>query len=223
METSEKKYIATDLEGTLTAAEGWKSIRHYFESHGHRAAFKQFFITQLPRIVLNRLGWLNTATLRNRWMADMAILFKGYTPDELARMGAWIMEQDVWPQRRESVLAEVMGHHAKGGTVILVSAMYEPLLQVVAQGLGHERIEVIGTPLEFREGRATGRCAGPVCAGEVKSRRVKDYLGAGELEAAYGDTGPDAHMLTLSRQPVAVCPDDELSRIARERGWRQLS
>jgi phosphoserine phosphatase len=220
MDSSEKKYVATDLEGTLTAAEGWKSIRHYFEVHGRRADFLRFFITQLPRLALNRLGWLDTPGMRQRWMEDQARLFKGYTPSELAEIGAWVVEHEFWPKRREAVVAEVMRHQASGGHVILVSALYQPLLDVFARRLAHERVEAIGTPLEFRNGRATGRCAGPICAGEVKAQRVKEHIRAGMLEAAYGDTGPDAPMLKLSRRPVAVYPDNALRRIAHEHGWR---
>lgn len=218
-----KKYIATDLEGTLTVAEGWKSIRRYFQAHGRGAAFQRFFLSQLPRILLNRLNWLDVSILRLRWMEDMATLFRDCTRDELAEIGTWMMEHDLWPQRREAVLAEVMRHHARGGHVILASAMYEPLLTPIAKWLSSERVEVVGTPLEFRDGRATGRCAGPICSGEVKAQQVKERINSGELESAYGDTGPDAPMLALSRRPVAVYPDDALSFIAHERGWRLVS
>lgn len=223
METPRKQYIATDLEGTLTTAEGWKSVQHYFLAHGKKADFQRFFLLQSPRVLMARLGLLKTSVMRLHWMNDMAVLFKGWTKSQLAGMGEWIFEHDLWPQRREAVLGEIMQHHADGGTVVLVSALYQPMLDVVAQRLGSERVEAIGTPLEFgREQAATGRCAGPVCMGEVKAQRIRERLQTEPLEAAYGDTGPDAPMLALSRQPVAVYPDLDLSNIALARGWRVI-
>ena len=38
--------------------------------------------------------------------------------------------------------------------------------------------------------------------------------------AAYGDTASDISMLGMSQQPVAVCPDDELRKVAVARGWK---
>ncbi len=213
-------FIATDLEGTLSAAEGWRSLRHYFDTHGRRSIFQRFFISQVPRIYLNRFGLLDIQTLRNRWMADMAAIFKGFTVEELAEVGDWVVENDIWPQRREAVLAEIMEHHAQGGTVLIVSGLYEPILISMAKRLGSERIEAFGTPLEFKDGQATGRCAGEVCGGEVKARRVEARIGSGFLLAAYGDTAGDVPMLSISQKPTAVYPDDDLAKVAKAKGWR---
>lgn len=217
---TKNSFIATDLEGTLTAAEGWKSIRRYFETHGRGRRFRQFFFSQLPRILLHRLGWLDTLTLRNQWMVDMAAVFKSCTQEELAGIGNWIIENEFWPQRRESVVAEIQQHLANGGYALIVSGLYEPILNSMAKRLGDERVEVLGTQLEFQNGKATGRCASEVCYGDIKAWRVKDRVGKGILVAAYGDTVGDVPMLAASQGPVAVCPDGDLRRVAIERGWQ---
>jgi HAD superfamily phosphoserine phosphatase-like hydrolase len=213
-------FIATDLEGTLTAAEGWKSVRKHFESIGRGGVFRRFFISQLPRVYAHRFGWLDTASVRNLWMRDMASIYRGWTESELAAAGDWLVETDLWPQRRAHVLDEIMRRHAAGSTVLIVSGLYEPILRSIAGRLAGERVEVLGTRLEMKAGRATGRIAGEVCGGENKIQRVKARIGAGRLAAAYGDTAGDVPMLAGSEAPVAVCPDDELARLARERGWR---
>jgi len=39
---------------------------------------------------------------------------------------------------------------------------------------------------------------------------------------AYSDSASDLPMLELVRNPIAVNPDAELARLARERGWRVM-
>jgi phosphoserine phosphatase len=119
------------------------------------------------------------------------------------------------------VLAELMTHHAAGGYVLIVSGLYEPILLSLAKRLGLERVECFGTILEFRHGRATGRC-GEVCAGEVKAQRVTERIGTGDLVAAYGDTTNDLPMLSISQSPVAVFPDNDLAKVAKAKGWRVI-
>jgi len=83
----------------------------------------------------------------------------------------------------------------------------------------------VATPLEVRDGRATGRLAGPLNVEQAKVERVQVWLkangadGAG-IERMYGDTLGDLAMLEKCRTPVCVCPNPSLREIARQRGWR---
>lgn len=215
-------FIATDLEGTLSAAEGWRSIRHYFDTHNGRSSFQRFFIRQIPRVYLNRFGLIDVQTLRNKWMEDMAVIFKGFTPEQLAEVGDWVIDNHIWPERREAVLAEIMAQHATGVTVLLVSSLYQPMLDCMIKRLGTERIEAFGTPLEMKDGVCTGRCDGPICGGEVKAQRVTERVGTGHLIAAYGDTAGDVPMLAISQKPTAVFPDLDLHKVVQQKGWRVI-
>jgi HAD superfamily phosphoserine phosphatase-like hydrolase len=215
-------FIATDLEGTLSAAEGWRSIRHYFDTHNQRNVFQRFFIRQIPRVYLNRFGLIDVQTLRNKWMEDMAVIFKGFTPEQLAEVGEWVIDNHIWPERREAVLAEILAQHAEGVTILLVSSLYQPMLDRMVKRLGTERIEAFGTPLEMKDGVCTGRCAGPICGGDVKAQRVTERVGTGYLIAAYGDTAGDLPMLAISQKPTAVFPDPDLQKVVQQKGWRVI-
>ena len=68
--------------------------------------------------------------------------------------------------------------------------------------------------------RGTVSVALPVNTGSEKVRRLLRLLAGRSLWAAYGDTLADVPMLELSPQPVAVCPDRHLRRVALRRGWR---
>jgi phosphoserine phosphatase len=94
---------------------------------------------------------------------------------------------------------------------------------MIAQQLGVPH--AIGTPLEMRDGRYTGRIVPPLCQGEGKPRRVKSCLENLGLEVewaasfAYADRDTDVPLFELVGHPVAVYPDEGLLAKARAQGW----
>lgn len=220
--------IASDLEGTLTTGETWRGVGRYASSHGRAWAYRRFLATHLPRVPLVKLGLLNRSRERYRWVEDMPATLKDYTPGQLTEMGEWVVDKEMWPQRRRAVIDELLGL-LRGGDfrLVLVSGTFQPILDAFARRLG-PGVSAIASPLETREGRATGRLGGPLNVEQAKVDRVLAWLaGSGAAEAAidrmYGDTLGDLPMLEMCRQPVCVCPNPALRRIAEERGWRIMA
>jgi HAD superfamily phosphoserine phosphatase-like hydrolase len=211
--------VVSDLEGTISAGETWRGVARYLNDRGRRRAWRLFLATHVPVMLLVRMRLLDRARFRDLWIRDQCRLLRGLSEDELAAMGEWVVEHELWPQRREAVVAELQAHVAAGRRLLIVSGTYQPVIRAVAARLGGE---AMGTELEMRGGRATGRAVGEVNTGRSKTRRLGAILGA-EPVAAYGDTEPDERMLLLAEEPVAVHPDHGLSRIARERGWRVIA
>ncbi|MFN8514926.1 MAG: HAD family hydrolase [Chloroflexia bacterium] len=149
--------VASDLEGTLTTGETWRGVGRYLrEERGPWAGmrYRAFFAMNTPGILLARRGLFDEQGMRIRWMRDLSRFFRGFDAAELGRMAEWVVERELWPKRREVVIAELAAHRAAGRRVLLVSGTYQPVLEVFARRIG---AEAIGTPLEVREGRATGR------------------------------------------------------------------
>ena len=141
----------------------------------------------------------------------------GLDTAEIDAIAAWIVEEELWPARREPVLAELAAAGAGGARVVLVSGTYDPVLRAFATRMG---AEAVGTPLRFEGGRFTGRLAGPVNTGRVKVERLARRIGSAPLGRAYGDSAADLALLEAAAMPTAVTPDRTLARIAGERGWR---
>lgn len=200
----------------------WKGVGRYLQTHGQSTAYRQFFITYLPNVWWSRLGLIDKATMRARWLDGLTLVLKGKTASEIEAMSEWVVEHELWPQRRPAVIEELVRHQQAGAQVVLASGAYLSVLEAFARRLG-VGIEVIGTPLEFIAERATGKFAGPHCVGAEKTARVRQRAGTAEIVAAYGDTISDAGMLGLSRQPVAVAPDKALAHLAQQSGWRVMS
>ncbi|MET1231957.1 MAG: HAD-IB family phosphatase, partial [Candidatus Limnocylindrales bacterium] len=155
---------------------------------------------------------------RERWMRDLTVLLRGMGRDEIEAMADWVFDNELWPERREDVMAELRAARADGARIVVASGTYTPIAERFASRLG---AEAIGTELAYdTEGRATGRFAGTIGTRDEKVARLTALLDGAQLEAAYGDTAADIPMLSLAETAIAVHPDTELERIARERGWR---
>jgi phosphoserine phosphatase len=81
----------------------------------------------------------------------------------------------------------------------------------------------IGARSEVRDGVYTGRPEGPFTYREGKAQAIREVAAREGFDLseswAYSDSESDLPMLRVVGHPVAVNPDAELARIAREEGW----
>lgn len=211
--------IATDFDGTLTIGEMGKATGKYLTANGAGAAYRRFLYTQLPVYGLAKIGIVNSRFFKKRWAVGMPTLFKNYTIEQIKAVFEWVVEHELWPQRRQDVVEELMQHEQDGHQVVIVSGGYQWMLDAFARRMD---VQALGTPLEIRNGRATGKLAAPLNVGEYKVQRLQEMLNGQKLGMAYGDTLDDLPMLHLSENPVAVYPNSRLARLAQEHGWRIL-
>jgi len=227
-------YVVVDIEGTFTAGSMWRAIGRYLAETGHGASYRRLVTRTLPGILAMRCGLIDRQAYKNRWLEMEAGLLAGATTADIDRLAAWVVEEELWPLRRPTVVAELATHHARGRILVLASGMYEAVLRALAARIDSGPVHIVGTRLAFEDGTFTGRFAGPVCVGEEKAARVRALLSGGDtptvvsgdhparLIAAYGDTASDVPLLELADEAIAVAPERELARIAARRGWRIL-
>ena len=85
----------------------------------------------------------------------------------------------------------------------------------------------IGTSYEVGEdGLFTGELGGAFMYGEGKVEAMRRFADEHDIDLdasfAYSDSVSDLPMLRAVGTPVVVNPDEELTRIAREEGWRVM-
>jgi phosphoserine phosphatase len=218
--------VAADLEGTCTTGETWRGLGRYLAAHGRRRAYRAFLAPRLAALPLVRLGLVEQQAFRDRWIRDLARLLADEDEAGLRRIAASVLDEELWPRRRSAVIAELAAAASDGADLVLASGTYQPVLDAFAARLaaevGADTVIALGTPLEMRDGRTTGRLASPVGTGERKARRVAGLAAGVPLAAAYGDSLADLPLLELARAAVAVDPDRGLRRAAVARGWRIL-
>ena len=215
----EKYYIASDVEGTLASAEMWRAVASYQKSHGYASNHQRLILSNLPGILAYRLGISDPQVFRVRWTEKQAHRLAGWSFDEIDQLCKWVIEDNFWPNLRSFLVEELRQQQAEGAEIILASGMYQPMLERFAARLDFP-VKIIGTRLEFKGDRFTGRFIGPVCNGEEKARRVVEITAGAPLLKAYGDSLSDVPLLQLSQQPVAVEPDQALAEHASLHGWQ---
>ena len=178
--------------------------------------YKQFYWQHIPKAVLTKVGVADKQAFAEEWMTGIIRLFHGMTAAEFADVCEWVVEHELWPKRREDIIAALKVHQAAGERTILVSGTYQPVLESFARRL---QADALGTPLEFVAERLTGCVLGSLNTESVKAERLHEHLGYERLYAAYGNTEADIPMLMLSDKPVAVYPDKTLRGTAKSLGW----
>jgi phosphoserine phosphatase len=85
--------------------------------------------------------------------------------------------------------------------------------------------DLIGTGVEIRGGRYTGRSVPPIIKGADKLTGIREHLEKTGLQVdwqssfAYGDSYSDREFMQLVGHPVAVFPEPKLRAFALARKW----
>lgn len=213
--------VASDLEGTVTSGVTVRALHQYLVEHGRAAEAKRFYRRRIPSYLLRRGLGLNLRQFKNDWMRDLLRMFGGMTLPAFKEVSNWVVDRVLWPGRRRLVVDELKGHLEAGRRVLIVTGMFEPLLEALLARL--PGMEAIGTPIVVESGIFTGELASDFNVGPRKQEQLQSFAPPeGKIYAAYGDTYSDIFMLGFSENPVAVSPDKRLRREAMSRGWRIL-
>jgi HAD superfamily hydrolase (TIGR01490 family) len=119
--------------------------------------------------------------------------------------------------------ATVERHRTAGAVMALVTSSTRYAACPLADEL---RIpHVLCTELEIDDaGRFTGRITKPMCFGDGKAQRARDWAQSIGLDIGqayfYTDSITDAPLLSIVANPVAVNPDPRLRRLAKSKTWR---
>lgn len=142
---------------------------------------------------------------------------------ELEEMGREIAEERILPRVYEGITKVIDQHRMAGDLTYLCTASPVELADLIATSL--DMTGALGTQAEVsRDGRYTGHL-GPhgILHGPAKAEAVKALAAERDIDLsesyAYSDSINDLPLLELVGHPIAVNPDSDLKRAARERGW----
>jgi HAD superfamily hydrolase (TIGR01490 family) len=194
-----------------------------------RAAFRAGLMTrrQLTADALANLRFRlrgstdgDTEALRDRISASL----EGIRVRELERLGVEVLS-GILPKLYPQMLTIAHEHQDAGRRVYIVTAASDELAQLLAHvlafdgGIGSQFSEVV-------DGVHTGRPTGLFIYRTGKAKAIEQLAAREGLDLAdsyaYSDSESDLPMLRAVGHPVAVNPDAELLRVAREEGWEVL-
>jgi HAD superfamily hydrolase (TIGR01490 family) len=208
-----------DIDGTMM-----QGASIYWFARG-LASRKYFTTGDLARFALQQLRFRLFATEHAGDMSqtkEAALAFvEGWRVEDMERLCEEIFDElmagRIWPGSH--ALAQL--HLDAGQRVWLVTAAPVELGRLIARRLG--LTGALGTVSEIRHGVYTGRLVGDLLHGPAKADAIRRLAAAEGLDltkcTAYSDSFNDVPMLSSVGRAVAVNPDTDLRRLARERGW----
>jgi len=209
-----------DLDRTLLRRASALALAGTFRDRGlisrrqlaHAAAWQLLFVLR---------GASHEAV--RRAAEDGLVLLRGFTPDKMRALVADAMEPVLKPLVYAEPLHLVEQHRERGEPVYIVSASLQEIVEGIAEELGFDG--ALGTVCEVRDGVYTGKALRPLHA-ENKAECVRELAASHGYDlaecTAYSDSHTDLPFLEAVGKPVAVNPDRQLRRIAKERGWPVL-
>jgi HAD superfamily hydrolase (TIGR01490 family) len=151
----------------------------------------------------------------------MAAITRGWNRDHVASIVRETLTDVIEPIIYAEALELFDDHHAAGREVVIVSSAPLEVVEPMAEFLGADA--AIGTRAAVdAEGDYTGDLEfyayGPNKAQAIRELAAREYINL-PMSYAYSDSITDLPMLEVVGHPVAVNPDKELGRVARERDW----
>jgi HAD superfamily hydrolase (TIGR01490 family) len=148
-------------------------------------------------------------------------LTKGWDREHIRRIVRETLAEVVDPIVYDEAVDLMREHQRAGRAVYIISASPEEIVAPLAEYLGADRVIATKGRVDA-QGRYTGEvdfyAYGPYKAEamqEVAAEHGVDLAGS----YAYSDSATDLPMLEAVGHPVAVNPDRELARVARQREW----
>ena len=147
-------------------------------------------------------------------------MLEGATVRDLQRLSPTVLA-GVLPRLYPRMLELAYAHQDAGRPVFICTAAAQEMAQLLALVLTFDG--AVGTVAEVVDGVYTGREGGPFNYREGKAQAIRELAAREDIDLAasyaYSDSESDLPMLRLVGHPVAVNPDAELARVAREEGW----
>ena len=164
--------VISDMMGTLTTGSPVLGLVDWVRHNQSRMQANLYMASMLPNYFLAKRGWIDWQKWGQDLMVDSLALIKDATPEKFAQVAEWTVEYNLWPKRREDVIARLRQHIESGAQVHIASSVFEPGVEAFAKRFG---AQAIGTPVEYVNGRV--RLAyGPGC------QRTQDRAGAAPPE-----------------------------------------
>jgi len=215
-----------DCDGTLYGAQYGRALMDYARAHGRGGAARAYYAANLLPWLLRKARLISEDTYHRPIISRLAWLIKGMNEEALKAVFDWVFHERILPTEQAEVVAQLRDHQASGHVIVLVSAMFVPSLDQMGKHYG--AAGVVGTQIEMRDGRCTGRTIPPVNTGADKDRHARTFFDTRGIDVdwgasyAYADSITDTGLLGMVGHPIAVHPDPRLHALAKQKTWEIL-
>jgi HAD superfamily hydrolase (TIGR01490 family) len=148
-----------------------------------------------------------------------------HNPEQLYQWRAQFIEQAIKPLMLSAAQQLIDKHKDRGDTLLVITATNRFVTEPIVRLYGIENL--LATAPEFIDGRYTGGFNGIPCFQEGKVKLLeawlKDSTETMQDSWFYSDSHNDLPLLKLVDNPVAVDPDEKLTKFASAANWPIIS
>lgn len=146
-----------------------------------------------PWLVGLKIGLLNNERVKVKFFTHF---FAGEDYTEFIKNGQSFSSTQIQESINSSIFQNFQKHIADGDQVVIVTASAAEWIKPWSMSFG---VTVIGTKLQVKNNKLTGKFDSPNCYGIEKTNRIKGLLDVSEFEkiTVYGSGKGDAEMLKL--------------------------
>lgn len=215
-----------DCDGTLYAAQYGRGLMKYAADRGRKWAVRRYYASLAPLMALRKFKWIAEEQFHRPLTSRMPWMIEGMSEQEFHDLYECMFKEYIFPTERTEVVARLQEHQSRGHLVLLVSAQLYPSLEYL--GDHYKANGVVGTKVELKNGRYTGKYIPPVITGADKDRYAREFFSNRNIEIdwessyAYADSITDTGLLNMVGNPVAVHPDARLYTLAQSRNWKMI-
>ena len=180
-----------DFDGTLTTKDTLGEFLKFSTSK------KDYFFGMckfMPYFIAYKLKLMKNYISKEKLFK---IFFNSYDEIEFKKLSSNYSLQEIDKVLREDIYIKFKNHITNGDRVIVVSASMKCWLEPWCQ---KQKVELLSTELEFKNGIFSGKFLTKNCYGEEKLNRVKEILSLDDYETiyAYGDSAGDDAILSIA-------------------------
>jgi len=149
---------------------------------------------------------------------EMVQIHRGIEEDRIRSFAARFAKSNVMPHVFPEMRILVEALRRQGCDIWAVSSTNNWVIEEAVKAVGIPADRVLAVRVDIKDGIATDRL-GEMTSGPGKARALRRVLEK-PLGVSFGNSIFDLEMLELARTPFPVNPNDDLRKIAEERGWR---
>ena len=203
--------IIFDCDGTLWSGDAGKSFFDWELKRGVVA-------DEIVRWARSRYAEYRAGKISEDDMCgEMVTLHQGLKEADVLKLGRHFFEENfvrqIFPEMRDLI----QQLQAAGCDVWAVSSTNQWVIQEAMSHFGISKEKTLAASVEVKDGIITNKLI-RVPSGPGKPRAILEVIGQ-PPDVAFGNSRWDADMLTLAQNAVAVNPNPDLEKLAREKTW----
>jgi HAD superfamily hydrolase (TIGR01490 family) len=192
--TDQKTIAFFDFDGTITSQD---SLVCFLKETFGSPRFYLGVFSMMPVLLAYKLKLLSNHDAKEKFIAHY---FKGWSVDDFKKSADSYSQNGIDIIVRPDAKEKLQWHQDQGHKVVVVSASIESWLQLWCD---NNKYELIGTKLEIKNGKVTGKFSTRNCYGQEKVNRITNNYSLEDYSDiyAYGDSMGDREMISISNHP----------------------